>query len=133
MSSALYMAGVVGHAGVMSYPTQRGRFANVSMGSFARQSLPDDPVGVFALTLTNLVSGSAVHIESVSGSVLASLTAGGDTEVIPLQAYAPGSALNDLRIKVRKGSSSPFYQPWETQTTAIVGSQSIYVSQIPDE
>lgn len=133
MSSALYMGSIVGHAGVVSYPAQRGRFANMSMGSFSRQSLPADPVGVFLLTLTNLVVGSAVHIEAIGGPVLASLAADASTEVIPLQAYAAGSALNNLRIKVRKGSASPYYQPWETLATAIVGSQSIYVSQIPDE
>lgn len=95
--------------------------------------LPSDPIGVFALTLTNLVVGSAVHVESTSGVVLSSTVADADTAVIPLQAYAPGSPLNNLRIKVRKGSAAPFYQPWETLTTAVVGSQSIYVSQIPDE
>lgn len=133
MSSALYMGSIVGHAGVVSYPAQRGRFANMSMGSFSRQSLPADPVGVFELTLTNLVVGSAVHIEAVGGPVLLSMMADAPTEVIQLQTYTVGSALNNLHIKVRKGSESPFYRPFETYTTSIVGSQSIYVSQIPEE
>ena len=102
----------------------------VSSGVF---SFPTDPIGNFALTLTNVVTGSAIQIESQDGSTtLHNSTAAGSTVNITLQAYAAGSPLNDLRIKVRKGSSAPYYQPYETLTTAIVGAQSIYVSQIPD-
>ena len=44
-----------------------------------------------------------------------------------------GSNYNDLRIKVRKGSGSPTYKPFETLATAIVGAQSIFIGQIADE
>lgn len=102
----------------------------VSSGVFA---FPTDPIGNFALTLTNVVTGSAIQIESQDGSTtLHNSTAAGSTVNITLQAYAAGSPLNDLRIKVRKGSAAPYYQPYETLTTAVVGAQSIYVSQIPD-
>ena len=116
-----------------SYVTERGRFYPVVNEMYELQSLPTDPVGVFELTLTNLVVGSTVHIEAVGGPALVSMVADAPTEVIPLQVYAAGSPLNNLRIKVRKGSEPPYYQPWETQATSVVGSQSIYVSQIPDE
>lgn len=95
--------------------------------------LPTDPIGTFTLTLTGVVIGSVLHVESVSGAPLLTRAAASTSELISLSAYALGSPLNDLRIKVRKGSSAPYFQPWETLTTAIVGSQSIYVSQIPDE
>lgn len=102
----------------------------VSSGVFAFQT---DPIGNFALTLTNVVTGSAIQIESQDGSTtLHNSTAAGSTVNITLQAYAAGSPLNELRIKVRKGSAAPYYQPYETLTTAVVGAQSIYVSQIPD-
>ena len=55
------------------------------------------------------------------------------SEVFAVPAYVSGNAGNSLRIKVRKGSASPFYRPFETLTTAFVGAQSIFVSQIPDE
>jgi len=94
--------------------------------------LPNDfPLGTFALTLTNLVPGSAVQVESGSTVFHFGITAT-DTLLINLQAYAAGSPLNNLTIKVRKGSEAPYYQPFRTQATAIVGAQSIYVSQIPD-
>lgn len=95
--------------------------------------LPTDPIGNFSLTLTNVVVGSAIQVESTTGQVVLNRTAVAPTEAFAVQAYAVGSPLNNLRIKVRKGSASPYYQPWETQATAVVGSQSIYVSQIPDE
>ena len=95
--------------------------------------LPTDPIGIFTLTLTHLVIGSAIQVEAAgNGAVFAFLTADSANEAITLSAYAAGSPLNDLRIKVRKGSAAPYYQPYETLTTAVVGSQSIYVSQIPD-
>lgn len=102
----------------------------VSSGVFA---FPTDPIGNFSLTLTNVATGSAIQIESQDGTTtLHNSTAAGSTVNITLQAYAAGSPLNDLRIKVRKGSAAPYYQPYETLTTAVVGAQSIYVSQIPD-
>lgn len=106
----------------------------LAMAGFSRAALPTDPIGNFNLTLTNVVVGSSVQIESQDGSTtLHNSTASGSTVNITLSAYAAGSNLNDLRIKVRKGSASPYYRPYETLTTAIVGSQSIYVSQIPDD
>lgn len=106
---------------------------STGIGSFSVAALPTDPLGAFSLTLTNLVIGSAVQIEATDGTPLDNRTVDTTTEVFSLSAYAAGSPLNNLRIKVRKGSAAPFYQPWETLATATPGSASIYVSQIPDE
>lgn len=102
-------------------------------GSWGRMRLPTESIGNFSLTLTNLVVGSAIQIETVAGAVLATRTAASSSEAFTLSAYAAGNALNNLRIKVRKGTASPYYRPYETLETASVRSQSIYVSQIPDE
>ena len=121
-------------AEVSPLPTTRGAFESAGGEMYSPQSLPDDPVGVFTLTLTNVVVGSAISVRDQAGTTtLHSSTASSDVVVIPLQAYAGGSPLNNLRIRARKGTAAPFYQPYETQTTAVVGSQSIFVSQIPDE
>ena len=99
-----------------------------------RLRLPTDPVGVCALTLTNIVIGSRIHIEAQGdGTALHDSVADTANETINLSTYAAGSPYNALRIKVRKGTGSPTYKPFETLTTAIVGAQSIYVGQIPDE
>lgn len=132
--NALFVGIIIPLSATADIPVLRGRFRNGGMVSIARQSLPGDAIGVFALTLTNLVVGSAIQIEDQLGTTtLYNGVAASTSQLINLSAYVGGSSLNDLRIKVRKGSSAPYYQPYETLATAIVGSGSIYVSQIPDE
>ena len=112
-----------------------------SLGSWAAQPgvavgrirLPNDPVGSFGLTLTNVVVGSAYRLEVQStGALVVQGTAGASTLVLAVDVFGPGSPLNDLRIKVRKGTAAPYYKDYETLATAVVGAQSIYVAQIPD-
>ena len=103
---------------------------------FSTQHLFTDPIGTFTLTLTNVAVGSTLRVESQSaGTSLYDGTAATTSPAITLSCYAGGGTndLNNLRIKVRKGTTSPFYQPYETLATAIVGAQSIFVSQISDE
>lgn len=112
-------------------PGDNQGFMAVTLGV---QRLSGEAVGTFTLTLTNVVVGSRVHIEKQSdGATLDDEVAAVSTVVISLSAYAPGNANNDLRIKVRNASGSPAYKPYETLATALVGSTSIYVSQILDE
>jgi hypothetical protein len=136
MANALFFSRLGEVAGTMELmdASVRGRFAPNHLVSLQRQSLPTDSIGTFTLTLTNAVVGSAIQVEDQAGTTtLYNGVAAASTVVITLGAYAPGSGLNDLRIKVRKGSSAPFFQPFETLTTAFPGAQSIYVAQTPDE
>lgn len=102
-------------------------------------SLPADVIGDFVLVLSNIVAGSRYRIERQGDGSLATPTAnaegvaGSSTLTVQLDAYTNGSANNDLLIKIRKATSAPYYKPYETQTTAFVGSTPpIYVSQIAD-
>lgn len=133
--SAAFQAGVLpGFCSVYPVPVARGRQYCCEAGYLASARFATDAIGVFALTLLNLIVGSSIQIEDQAGTTtLYNGTAAGTSQLINLDAFAPGASLNDLRIKVRKGSASPYYQPFETLATAFVGSQSIYVSQIPDE
>lgn len=115
------------------FPTARGRLYGYPGMVLGRARLPTDSVGTFALTLTGLVVGSAIQIETATGAAIENRTAAATSEVFTVSAYTSGSANNNLRIKVRKGSASPFYLPYETLTTAFVGSTAIFVSQISDE
>lgn len=132
MSNTFYIDCVPALCGTVATPSTRGPFAVSGIGALSRQTLPTDPIGTFALTLTNIIPGSAVQVESGS-TVFHFSIAASDTLLINLQAYAAGSPLNALTIKVRKGSEAPYYQPYRTQATAIVGAQSIFVSQIEDQ
>ena len=108
--------------------------ANVGGLSLGVSRWPTDPIGTFALELTNVVIGSRIHIETQGdGTTLHDSVADATSETISLSAYASGSAYNALRIKVRKGTGFPTYKPFETLATAVVGAQSIYVGQIADE
>jgi hypothetical protein len=134
----------------------RGKWRTFGGVPFSRQALPSDPIGTHTLTLTNVVVGSHISIRSQDGTTThysreygsgtrtyenAGLTYDDantvydsqyDTAIV-IPVYSAGSALNDWRIRIRKGSEAPYYLPYETLMTATVGSSSIYVSQISDQ
>ncbi len=105
-----------------------------SCSALGIKRLPTESIGNFSLTLTNVVIGSRIHVEVAStGVTVTDLVADTTAEVITIPAYSIGSANNDLKVKVRKASASPYYRPYDTQVTAFVGSTSVYISQQPDE
>lgn len=102
-------------------------------GVFCIQRLPTEPIGSHTLTLTNIVIGSRIAIrDQANTTTLYDQLAATSTVGISLSVYSSGAPLNDWRIKIRKASEAPYYQPYETLMTATVGSSSIYVSQLPD-
>ena len=125
-------------AGTIRRPADRGRFVSANGQSFVRARLPTDPAGLTTLTLTNIAVGSRYRIERQGDGSLATPAANAEgvaassTVVISLDYYATGSANNDLRIRVRKASAAPKYQPLETLTTVFVGGASVFIAQVPD-
>jgi hypothetical protein len=116
-----------------SYTTELGINTWNNQG-WGRARLPTETIGNFTLTLTNVVVGSICETEVAStGTQIAIQTAATSTVVITIPVYNSGDAKNSIRIKVRKASASPFYQPYETQTTASISSVSIFVNQLSDE
>ena len=118
---------------ISAVPVLRGRqYSAGELYSLGR--LPTDSLGNYILTLTNVAVGSAIQIQAAaSGAAILNTTAAAETVALTIPAYAAGDAGNNLRIKVRKGTASPYYQPYETLITAFVGSASIFVSQNLDE
>ena len=125
------------HDGQMIVPAARGRHRPQGQ-ILARLPLSTDSVGVMTLTLTNVVVGSRYRIERQGDGSLATPTgnaegvAAASTVNITLDYYSGGSANNDLRIKVRKGTSAPKYLPFETLALAQQSGALTYVSQTPD-
>ena len=118
---------------IAHYPAAVGSRVVYPGAGIGTLRLPTDPIGTFTLILTNVVVGSTLRVEAQStGATLYDGVAATSSPSITLLCYASGSPLNALRIKVRKGTSAPFYQPYETLDTAIVGSRSIFVSQVLD-
>lgn len=112
----------------------RGKAESGGLMAYSNQTLPSDPVGSMQLTLTNVVIGSAYDIEiTATGDLVTSSTATASTIVLSIPVYQSGDVKNTISIKVRKGSSSPYYQPYETRAVAAIGSQSIFINQLSDE
>lgn len=104
----------------------------VSLGVFR---FPTDAIGIFTLRFRNLIEGSRVRVEATGdGTTLDEFVA---TAALiqdrTLSLYVSGSALNDLRIKVRNASGTPAYQPFESQAVAQLGTVTVFVFQEPDE
>lgn len=127
------MSGCIPNGSLTFVPASRGHIApalgGLALGVFR---LPTDPIGTTTVTLTNLVSGSAIRIEEADGTLREYRDADATSEVFTLDVYSAGSAKNDLVIKVRKGTAAPKYLPYTTYLTAVVGSQSVYIAQVAD-
>lgn len=84
------------------------------------------------LTLTNVVVDSSILIRDQADTTTHySAVAASSTVVIPITVYS--DSRDQWRIKVRKGSAAPYFQPFETLMTATAGASSIYVAQISDQ
>ena len=125
---------VPGAVTITQIPTLRGRQYSSSGGYLSAARLAADAIGVFTLTLSNVVIGSRVNITPLAGgAALHDAVAAATTVVVVLSVYSPGSPGNDLRIRVRNASGTPTYKPYETQATAKVGALGVFVSQVQDE
>lgn len=95
------------------------------------ERLPSEPISTTTLTLTNVVSGSAWRVEDTADdSQVDAGTASGST----VNASVPWFGTDrTLRIKVRKGTASTYYKPFETQAVVGGSTVSVFISQIPDE
>lgn len=120
---------------LMLLPSERGKSTAILNGSsMGPLRLSTDPIGIFTLRLNNVVDGSRVRVETLSGASLDEYVAdasGVQDRVLDL--YASGNPLNNLRIKVRNASATPTYRPFETQATAQLGYVIVFISQELDE
>lgn len=112
-------------------PSVRGPMTLAGGDIIALQRLSTDATGVAPLTLNNVVVGSRYRVENESdGSLVAEGDAATATVNLTIDYYTPART---VRIKVRKGSSSPMYRPYQTQATIGATGASVYVSQELDE
>lgn len=134
MSAAIFIPSFPQFAGVGLVPVARGPMSPNHGVVVSRGRLSTDAVGTCAVTIQNAVVGSRYRIEVASTGTL---VAEGDvatadfTENVPL--YPAGNPANTLRIKIRKGTSAPFYRPFETQVVAQAAPQVAYILQQLDE
>lgn len=102
----------------------------LSSGAVGHQRLPGEALYSVNLTLQNVISGSLILITDLSNVEIARATAVGGNTIISVPFYG---ASQTVKVKVRKSTSSPFYQSYETQAVITSTGVSLYVSQISDE
>lgn len=128
--SALPSAWVPGFAAVLQLPA-RGVTNAATLAMVGAQLLPTDPVGTMTLTIKNMVAASRWRLEVLAtGAPVVEGDATGADMPLVLPYYRPNLT---LLLKVRKGTASPYYRPYDTQVTIGANGATVFVSQIPDE
>lgn len=111
--------------------------------SLGESRLPTEPLGSFVLQVQNIVAGSeygifvsSTNAQATGVSSALNVVPGVDgtfvTMNLTLDYFSTGNALNNLKIRVRRGTSSQKYLPFETFATAGPGTVPVYVIQVPD-
>jgi hypothetical protein len=90
------------------------------------------PQAIVDITLQNVADGSYYQIyDTTNDAEVTSGTQSGTGDIVVSDVPYTGTAT--LRIRVRKGTSAPYYKAYSTQATMNGENLTIYVSQIPDE
>jgi hypothetical protein len=102
-------------------------------GATSNQPYATDSIGSCDIAIENAVIGSRYRIEVAStGALVAEGDVSSASFAVSVPLYPAGNPANSLRVKVRKGTSAPKYQPFQTQVTAVAGGALAYISQVPD-
>lgn len=109
----------------------RGKVSLYGAAPSWRQLLATDSPGNTSLTLQNVVSGSRYRVEdtNLSDALVTEGNAAGGDIVLSVPYY---TSPHTFRIKVRKGTSAPKYQPFEILSVVTSSGASVYVSQVSD-
>ena len=100
------------------------------VGVLGYQRLPGEALYNVNLTLQNIVAGSSVLITDLSDVEIARATATGGNTVLSMPFYGSNQS---VKVIVRKSTTSPIYQSFETQAVITAVGASVFVSQISDE
>lgn len=120
------------NANLTLVPAATGRVASAPRGLSAGVfRLPTDPLFYADLTLENIVVGSRYRVTRAStGEELAAGEAASTTvNLTGLPVYANPML---VKITVRKGTTTPKYQPLDTFVNMARGVATAYISQVPD-
>jgi len=128
---------------ILTLNTDTGIYPQGSI-SLGRQRLDSEPVGSFTLRIQNSIAGSEYGVFVSSTNAAAGGTSSNlgvvsgtlDSTIaqfdLTLYYYSIGNPLNDLRLRLRKGTTGQKYLPFETFLTASTGVVNVYVIQVPD-
>lgn len=94
------------------------------------QRLSSEALYSVNLTLQSVVSGSLCLVTTLGGAEVARAVASGGNTVLSIPYFGSDQT---LKIVIRKSTSSPYYQSYETQVLVTSNGASLFVSQISDE
>ena len=100
MGSAMYLDTNASMAGALSFPTQRGPFALGGMESISRQTLPTDPIGTTSTTFAGVNADCEIRVFLPNGTEVAGVESCVANQVLTWSVYAPGSANNNVTIRI---------------------------------
>lgn len=101
------------------------------IGGYSVERLPTDVLFNVSLEIDNVVVDSSWRVEDTAdNSLIDSGTALSTSFTVSVPYYGSNRT---LRLKVRKGTSTPFYQSYETLVSVGASGASVYISQILDE
>jgi formylmethanofuran dehydrogenase subunit D len=118
---------------VVGYPATRGPMVPAASCIVAKQRLSTDSIGNCDIRIKNAVTSSRYRIEIASdGTLVVEGTVASQDFNVSVPYYPAGNSNNSLVVKVRKGTSAPKYQPFETQVEAGAAGALAYIAQVPD-
>lgn len=145
MSSATMFDGSGLFSRCFTFGTDIGPQPMRNDGSWGPMRLSTEPLGTCTLRLKNAIAGSEYGIfvqttnsQATSGGVAAGVGVVSGTpgtvvdQDITLDYFVGGNANNDVRIRLRKGTSATKYQPFETLATLSAGIVLAYCAQVAD-
>lgn len=106
-----------------------GQWSTSNGNTMGRSRLPGEALFDVPITLTNVVVGSSWRVEETDGTNIGSGTAISGTVTLNVPFYG---ANRQIIIKVRKGTTSPKYQPYQMPAVVTEYGSSVFVVQVPD-
>ena len=102
----------------------------VGAGAATKQLAGGEYLFLVNLTLTNVVVGSRIKVTEIGGTLLFNTVAASSTVTLSVPYYG---ATRNLALSIRNGTSSPYYQPYETQVAITAAGGANYVTQLRDD
>lgn len=129
MATLFSMSVVPAMATQISYPANRGEWANAGLVCISRQSLPTDPIGSTTVTFSGVRAGTEIRVYLPDGTELTGTESCDVNHVLTWQVYAAGSANNTVTIRIVNTA----YKIKEFDYTSTVGAVSLPVQQELDK
>lgn len=116
------------HGGTVLVPTTRRPQRPQNLAVYSLSPLPTDSIGTMTATFDGVHAGSEIRVYLPDGTEVAGIESCADDQVLSWDAYADGSANNNVTIRIVNNA----YKVREIAYTTRTGAQSISIQQDAD-